>query len=340
MGALLNTNFLLLAQDAELTATDGASPWAWWLTAIITVLALIALFGVNGLTRAGTIARATAKESVRQPIFLLLFFLGLITILLNTWIPFFSFGEDVKMYKDCGLATILISSTLLAVWSASISIAEEIEGKTAMTLLSKPINRREFVIGKYLGILQSVVWMILPMAILFLLLTYYKVGYDSKESGSSALDLYEWKEIAFAGATFEITWPLQERWAQVTQVTPGILLIFLEVAVIAAISVAISTRLPMVVNLVSCFTIFVIGHLTPVIVKATEQNNALELVAFFAKLFAIVLPQFALFNVQAAIATGASVPPDYLGLAAVYCVTYSSAAVLLAFILFEDRDLA
>ena len=71
--------------------------------------------------------------------------------MVNTFLPFFSLGEDIKMLKDCGLATILISGLLLAVWTASTSIANEIEGKTAMTLLSKPINRRQFIVGKYIG---------------------------------------------------------------------------------------------------------------------------------------------------------------------------------------------
>jgi len=64
------------------------------------------------------------------------------------------------MLMDCGLATILICGLLLAVWTSSTSIAEEIEGKTAMTLLSKPINRRQFIVGKYVGIMSAVFWLL------------------------------------------------------------------------------------------------------------------------------------------------------------------------------------
>jgi len=58
------------------------------------------------LTRAGVIARATTKEAIRQPLFPLLMALALIVLVTNTFVPFFSFGEDYRMLIDCGLATI------------------------------------------------------------------------------------------------------------------------------------------------------------------------------------------------------------------------------------------
>jgi hypothetical protein len=66
----------------------------------------------------------------------------------------------------------------------------------------------------------------------------------------------------------------------------------------------------------------------------------LELVQFMGRLIATGLPNLEHFNTQAAIATGTMVPPTYLAYAFLYCATFSAAAILLAFILFEDRDLA
>ena len=65
-----------------------------------------------------------------------------------------------------------------------------------------------------------------------------------------------------------------------------------------------------------------------------------ELRGELARLIATVLPSLEVFNTQAAIATGAMVPPEYLACSALYCAAYCTAAILLAFILFEDRDLA
>src|SRR5580704_3856183 len=271
------------------------------------------------VTRAGVIARATTKEAIRQPLFPLLMALALIVLVTNTFVPFFSFGEDYRILIDCGLATILICGLLLAVWTSSTSIADEIEGKTAMTLLSKPINRRQFVVGKYAGIMSAVFWLLLPVMVCFLGLIYYKVGYDFRETAAPDPDVAYKLSVTF-------------------RAIPGLILIFCEISVLTALSVAISTRVPMVVNMVTCFTIFVVGHLTSLLVERNVRG--LEMVQFVARLIATALPNLEHFNTQAAVATGTLVPPAYLGNAALYAAAFSAAAILLAFILFEDRDLA
>ncbi len=293
-------------------------PLGWLITFGVVGFMILALFLICYGTQMGIIARATTKEAIRQPVFFLLLGIGLVLLIVNTVLPFFSLGEDVKMLKDCGLAIILFCGMFLGIWTSSTSIAEEIEGKTAMTLLSKPINRRQFVTGKFLGILNGVQFLMIPMMIAFLLLVYYKVGYDAREGGPTVTD--------------------SEKLASVVQILPGLVLIFLEVTIMTAVSVAISTRLPMVVNIVTCMTIFVIGHLTPVLVRTVFQK--LEPVKFMAQTIATLLPSLEIFNTQAVVATGRIIPPQYLGLSALYCATYCSAAILLAFILFEDRDLA
>ena len=314
--SVLSTGVLAAGEGAATVA--GNTSWA--IVVAGAVLFIAALVALRLTTKAGIIARATTKEAIRQPVFLLALGISAIVLLINTVLPFFSLGEDIKMLKDCGLATLLISGLLIAIWTASTSIADEIEGKTAMTLLSKPINRRQFVVGKYIGILQAVLIYLIPLTILFLALIYYKVGYDAKEASAATPPT------------------AQECWAAATQVMPGVLLLFMEIAVLSAVSVAISTRLPMVVNLTTCFAIFVIGHLTPQLVQA--GFGQLEFVAFMARLIATLLPSLELFNTSAAVATGDLVPPIYIGMSALYGLCYCTAAILLAFILFEDRDLA
>ena len=307
---------LLLAADE---ATVRGTPVQWLMVVVVGLLLLLGLIVFAYTTKAGIIARATTKEAVRQPVFLLCMALALVILTINTVLPFFSLGDDVKMLKDCGLATILISGLLIAVWTASTSVADEIEGKTAMTLLSKPINRRQFVLGKYIGIIQAVLWYMLPITIVFLGLIYFKVAYDAKEGSQEA------PEVA-------------RRMAEVVQVIPGLVLLFLEIAILSAVSVAISTRLPMVVNLTSCFAIFVVAHLTGILVKASFVKN--EFVLFWARLIATAIPNLDLFNITAAVATGDMTPPVYLGYSALYCGCYCAAVILFAFILFEERDLA
>ena len=268
------------------------------------------------------IALATAKEAIRQPAFFVLAFLAGSSLVVSIFVSYFTFGEDIKMYKDTGITTISFACLLLALLTASSSVAEEIEGKTAITLLSKPINRRQFIIGKFLGIELGVLVMYVVLGALFAAGVWYKYGYDLREN---------------AGGIAENS----ARWAQVNQVMPGLAGGFLEVTVLASVSVAISTRLPMLVNLVVCIAIFFLGHLSPVLVEATSQGQVNELVSFMARLFAWVLPSLEFFNAGPAISTGALIPwTGYVLPALGYCMMYTIAALLFAFLLFEDRDLA
>ena len=66
---------------------------------------------------------------------------------------------------------------------------------------------------------------------------------------------------------------------------PGLVLGFFEVTVLTSISVAISTRLPMLANLVVCILIFFLGHLSPVLVELADQGRVNELVGFMAQVF-------------------------------------------------------
>lgn len=313
-------NFAVLAQMPTTMQTLTPNK-EWGTTLAVVVGVIVAMLAFAYFTRAGIIARATTKEAVRQPVFLLSLSIGILTLVVLTYLPYFSMGDDVKMLKDCGMATILSWAILLAVWTSSTSIADEIEGKTAMTLLSKPITRRQFVVGKFVGILQATLLLLIPLSLCFLALVYYKVGYDARESSQAA------PEAA-------------DKLAQVIQILPGVPLIFLETMILTAISVAISTRLPMVVNMVTCFAIFVVGHLTPVMVQATADNKALEPVQAVARVFATVLPSLEIFDMQAVVAQNTVIPAQYLGYAALYSACYAAALILLAFILFEDRDLA
>jgi ABC-type transport system involved in multi-copper enzyme maturation permease subunit len=265
------------------------------------------------------IAQATAKEAIAQPIYLLAIFVGVFLLLLFIYLPYNTFGEDVKMLKDSGLTTIMVLSILVALWTASVSVADEIEGRTALTLLSKPISRRQFVLGKFLGIIWSVFLLFVVLGAILLVTVSYKVVYDARESSNP-----------------EPTWELCS--AEMIGTIPGLVLAFLETVVLTAISVAISTRLPMLPNLVICGAIYALGHLGPLIVQSSVGQN--EFVAFFGQFIALAVPVLDHFNIQAAVAGGVAVPWNYLGWALLYCVIYSAAMMLLALILFEDRDLA
>jgi ABC-type transport system involved in multi-copper enzyme maturation permease subunit len=289
-----------------------------------TALALVALFALYLAVRLlfpkiAAIALTTARESTSQPLFYVTLALGCFSLLAFIFVPYNTFGEDVKMLKDSGLTLIMVLSIIVAVWSASASISEEVEGRTALTVLSKPVQRWQFILGKFLGILGPVVVMFVVLGFLFLVTVSYKVVYDSREVAKT-----------------EPIW--QMCYAEMIGIVPGLVLAFLETVVLASISVALSTRLPMLANLIVCASIYVLGHLVPMLVASSVGK--FEIVRFVGQFIATVLPVLDHFNIQAAVAAGAAVPNEYLGLALLYCIVYSSIAMLLGLAMFEDRDLA
>jgi hypothetical protein len=122
------------------------------------------------------------------------------------------------------------------------------------------------------------------------------------------------------------------------RIIPGLVLAFFEAVVIAAISVAISTRLSMLPNLVICGSIYVLGHLGPLIVNSAAGK--IVFVRFIGQFISVLFPVLDHYEIEGAIAGARTVPPEYLLTALLYSLLYCTAAMLLALFFFEDRDLA
>ena len=134
--------------------------------------------------KAYVIGLTTYKEIVRRPLFWLLAAIAAALLWLFCIIPYFTIGEDIKMVKDQGLTLLTVTGLVVALFAASVSIAEEIEGKTAITLLSKPINRRDFIVGKFGGIQASILLLFIILGIIFLACLWYKAGIEAKETAA------------------------------------------------------------------------------------------------------------------------------------------------------------
>lgn len=290
-----------------------------------TAISVVLFFGLYWLQqllapKLSAVALATAKSEIAQPLFPIIVVTGLFLLILFVIIPYHTFGEDIKMLKDSSLTLIMVLGIIQALWGASNSVYDEIEGKTALTVLSKPIGRRQFILGKFFGIVWVVALLFVILGACMLVCVAYKPIYDSRET-----------------ANLEPNW--QQCHYEMAITVPGLVLAFLETVVLASLSVAISTRLPLMANIVICFAIYVLGHLTPLIVQSSAVDE-FEPVAFIGSLIATLIPVLEQFNIQAAVAAGVEVPNVYLLHTLIYCVLYSALALLLALVLFEDRDLA
>src|SRR5690606_16766194 len=177
-------------------------------------------------------------------------------------------GEDIRLMKDSGVTLIMVLGMLQAVWSAGTSVSDEIEGRTALTVLSKPISRASFLLGKYVGIMLTVLVLFTILSAVFFVVLGSKRVRDACENSQPAP-----------------TWQVGQE--EIVTSLPALSLYFMETMAIGAIAVALATRLPLLANFVVCFMVYVIGNLSAPLVRSTAGEN--ELVGFVGKLIAVII---------------------------------------------------
>jgi hypothetical protein len=317
--------------------------------AYVIVFALLLWLWPKG----GAIALSAFREGLRQPMFWLLFAFTFAALSISPFIPYFTFGEDLLVVKDLGYDTIMLLAAVFGTLAASLSISEEIEGRTAVTLMSKPVSRRQFLIGKFIGI-------VLAAGVLFALLgTYFegvilfKPWWDKSTDPTPtppwiASTLTQW---ALPTVTTDLLRGIG-LWTHLTlETAPGLILGFSQVMVLVAIAVSLATRVPMVVNLITVVVIFFLAHLTPVLVsigyqaQATDPGSAVsQILTFMAQVFDTILPDLDSFRLDSALLNDTPIAAGkftkFLASVSLYGVLYTSIVLMFGLILFEDRDLA
>lgn len=139
-----------------------------------------------------TIAKNTFLESVRQPIFFILIGICAFFQLITVWGTAYSMnltdsGEvtgDTKLAFDIGMATVFVCGLLLAAFNATSVISREIENKTVLTVVSKPVSRVRVVLGKYVGSAAAMLVAILTM----LLFLHMGVRHQVMSTAADTLD--------------------------------------------------------------------------------------------------------------------------------------------------------
>ncbi len=350
IGLLISMGVVLLAFLGTFVAgypfDESRPPVGLWLTVEMMVLLGLALVYFTFGTVPGklmAIAQTTYRETIRRSLFWLLVGFFAFLMALSAFIPYFTFGEDVKMMKIVELSMILLPMLVLTVFTASISISEEIEERTTIALLSKPVSRRQFLLGKFVGILASSLLMGLILTLVMGWTIDFKYAIDRNLAQDRPGDPYEITAMENAlsflpGAlTASLRYPLVI-FHEIQAIAAGVVLGLCQVMILTAVAVALATRLPMVVNLVICLSVFFVGRLTPVL-QAQSQGNTL--VNFMANVFGTVLPGLNYYDLEPAIVSDVPVPwGAYVAHAGLHGLIYTAIALLFGLILFEDQDLS
>ena len=121
------------------------------------------------------IIRNTFFESIRQPIVLVILLVATLMVVLGGSWAAFTMEDDQHMLINLGMSTVFVSGALLAGFVATGVLAREIENKTALTVVSKPVPRPIFVLGKYFGVAGAMLICSLYLTFVFLLVERHGV---------------------------------------------------------------------------------------------------------------------------------------------------------------------
>lgn len=239
--------------------------------------------------RTFVILRHTFKESIVQPIYSLLLAIGAAVLILFMVLPFFTFGEDTIMFKAVALDVILILVLIATLFATSKSIYEEIEDRTMLTLMSKPVRKWEVLLGKYLGIVLAALLATAVLGAVLLLATWWRIPSDYMIR-TNTIDEVEIKRL------------FDTRMMHIAGLLPELFLRWLQVSVLAAIGVAISTRLSLVVNLPVVIILYVAGNLTRFLFPMDSPGSPLyesgPIVRGLAYLMSLILPYLETFDLR------------------------------------------
>ncbi|MDA0802380.1 MAG: hypothetical protein O2819_01285 [Planctomycetota bacterium] len=121
------------------------------------------------------IARTTLVECLRQPVSLATVIVATILVTLSNPLSAYTLSNDNHMFVDIGLSTIFLAGAILAAFLATSAISREIENRTLLTVISKPVPRAIFVVGRFAGIAGALVVTMLFLALVFAIVEQHGV---------------------------------------------------------------------------------------------------------------------------------------------------------------------
>jgi ABC-type transport system involved in multi-copper enzyme maturation permease subunit len=212
--------------------------------------------------------------------------------------------------------------------------------------MSKPVSRWEVLIGKYLGIILAALLAILILGVVAAVCIWYRIPTDYMLRANT-MDDRELRQVE------------AYRMMHLAGLAPSLFLVWLEVSVLGAISVALSTRFSLVVNLPAVIVIYIAGNLTRFLFPLNPEQS--PIVRGLARMVAVILPYLATFDLRSLTvyhtiairdtqfwpAPGTS-PADivypgqiwrYVGIATLYGVAYAVFALSAGMWLFKTREL-
>src|SRR5258708_38616 len=255
--------------------------------------------------RVFAIARNAFREAVRDRVLYNLVVFVLLLIAAAIFLGEISAGQEAKIIVDLGLSAILLFGVFIAIFVGVGLVYKEIERRTLYAILSKPIGRGEFLLGKYLGLCLTLLVNVAIMgAGLSLALVYVKRGWD----------------------------PL------VARIWPAILLLYVELIILTGVAMLFSSFSSPAVSALLTFFVFVIGHFSADLKTLSQSTPSMPTRWLFAGLY-YLLPNLSNYNAIDAAAHGLSPELIFLITTTVYGMIYGGVLLATTTLVFRRRNL-
>ncbi len=262
----------------------------------------------------GNIAVSVFRESVRDKVFYNLVLFAVLLVGVSYLIGQLTAGQDLKIIKDLGLAATSIFGLFIAVFIGVGLVWKEVERRSIYALLSRPIRRSQFILGKYLGLLLTLFVNVAAMT-----LAIYAV-----------LAFIGWVSPPNVRAGWEAP-------ATDPRMLTALFLIFVELALITAVALFFSTFSSPMLSAVLTFGLFVIGHFNADLKNFDRVVDSGPAV-WLARGLYYTLPNLAPFDVKSLVVHGQTVEPGYVALTVLYGACYIAALLVAAVVIFSRRD--
>jgi ABC-type transport system involved in multi-copper enzyme maturation permease subunit len=261
------------------------------------------------------VAGGVFRDAIRDRIAYGLVFFAVLLIAASILLAQLTAGQDVKIIKDLGLAASSMIGVLIAIFFGIGLVTKEVERKSIYSLLSKPITRSQFVVGKYLGLsLTLIVNLAMMAAALYAVLAFY-----------------DWT----ATPEFRASW---ETPALDPQMLKAFALIGVELLLITATALFFSTFSSPFLSVALTFGVYVIGHFSEDL-KRLDSIVDSPVLAQLGRALYYVMPNLASLDIKAQVVHGQPVAGLQLLSASASSGFFIAALLIAATIVFSRRDL-
>jgi ABC-type transport system involved in multi-copper enzyme maturation permease subunit len=313
-----------------------------------------------------TIAANTFTEILRQPVYCVIVTAALLLFAFIPPLTMYSLEDDNKFLREIALSTLFLTSLFVSIFASAGAVAEEIENKTIITVVTKPLSRPIFILAKFLGVASAVALAHYLCTIALLMAVRHGVM-------ESVNDTHDWTVIASAGGTLVLSvlvasllgyfsgWKFSStvivlaaafgtvsivflfffdrNWRfypahnslHLTDVYASFLLFF-GAMIITALAVALSSRFNVVVTLAGCIGIFMLGLISDYTFGRFADTSLWAKIAYY------IVPNLQVFWVSDAIYEGSTIPAKYILISGLYTICYVTGILSLAIAFFQRRQ--